>query len=108
MRARRFALGLALTAVAGCETADDMATNVTRDAARNMVDRVVIDRYPGVNVKPVTDCIIDNATSREILGLASDSITGPTEATYQTVGTIISRPETLTCLATAGLPGLLS
>jgi hypothetical protein len=98
-----FSVGL--VAVMGCtpEARDD----VTRDAAKRAVRPVIADKFPGVPVEPAVDCIIDNAQSRELLALAADAITGPTASTAENVGIIASRPETLTCLATKGLPAFL-
>lgn len=80
---------------------------LARDAAKNAVRPVIQQRLPGVPVEPATDCIIDNATAGEILSLAADAVTGPTANTVEIVSDILSRPETLTCLATEGLPPLL-
>lgn len=91
--------------VAACtpQQQDELA----RDAAKNAVRPVIQQRLPGVPVEPATDCIIDNATAGEILSLAADAVTGPTANTVEIVSDILSRPETLTCLATEGLPPLL-
>ncbi|QFU07863.1 hypothetical protein PARPLA_02151 [Rhodobacteraceae bacterium THAF1] len=82
--------------------------DITRNAAKSTVNRVVVSRFPGLPVEPSINCIVDNATQGEILGLASDSVTGPTEATIQTVFSIIRRPATVQCLATRGVPALLN
>ena len=102
---RLFLASLAFAALSACtpEQQDELA----RDAARNAVRPVLEDRLPGVPVEPATDCIIDNATAGEILSLAADAVTGPTANTVEIVSDIIARPDTLTCLATQGLPPLL-
>lgn len=94
-----------LTILAACtpEERDD----VTRDAARRAVHPVLAEQFPGVQVGASVDCIIENAESRELLSLAADALTGPTASTAEIVSRIASRPETLTCLATRGLPALL-
>ena len=81
---------------------------ITRDAARSTVNRVVVSRFPALPVEPSIDCIIDNATQGEIRGLASDAVTGPGEASIQTVFSIIRRQRTVQCLATRGVPALLN
>lgn len=100
----RFSM-LALLVLAGCAlpTRDD----VTRAAAKSAIRPVLAERLPGVPVEPASDCVIDNANSSELLALASDSLTGATASTVQTVTGILSRPGTLQCLATTGLPALL-
>lgn len=97
---------LLLTALAACTTAQQ--DELTRDAAKRAVRPVLAERLPGVPVEPATDCIIDNATSREILSLAADAVTGPTANTVEIVSDIATRPETIRCLATEGLPALLT
>ena len=82
--------------------------NLTRDAAKSVVRPVLRDKLPGVPVEPATDCIIDNANSRELLSLAADAVTGPTANTVEIVTDIASRPDTLRCLAAEGLPALLT
>lgn len=99
---------LVLTAalfLAACTPAQQ--DELTRDAAKRAVRPVLAERFPGVPLEPATDCIIDNATSREILALAADAVTGPTANTVEIVGDIASRPDTILCLAEEGLPALL-
>ncbi|MFC4731564.1 hypothetical protein [Salipiger abyssi] len=80
---------------------------IARAAARSTVSKVVTERFPGVPVEPAIGCIIDNATATQIYALAGDSLTGPTQSTVQIVSEIVSKPETLTCLAAEGLPALM-
>ena len=96
---------IALT-VAGCsQQAQD---EIARDAARSAITPVLTERFPGVPLEPALNCVIDNASAIQIRALALDSVTGPTENTVQIVSDIVSKPETLTCLAAEGLPALLS
>ena len=104
MRRVLILLGIGLLLSACTEAARD---DVARDAAKSAVRPVIADRFPGVPLEPSVDCIIDNATSREILSLAADAVTGPTASTVEIVSRIASRPETITCLATEGLPAFL-
>ncbi|MFP7674389.1 hypothetical protein ACG74X_13660 [Marivita sp. S0852] len=80
---------------------------LAREAARAAITPVLAERFPGVPLDPTLDCVIDNANSVQIRALALDSVTGPTENTIQIVSDIVSKPETLTCLAAEGLPALL-
>jgi len=80
---------------------------IARDAARSSAGKVLAQQFPGLPLQPALDCVIDNASSRQILSLAADSITGPTANTVEIVTNIVSKPETLTCLAAQGLPALL-
>ncbi|MFZ7092031.1 hypothetical protein [Primorskyibacter sp. 2E233] len=78
-----------------------------REAARSAITPVVAERFPGVPVEPTINCIIDNASAPQIRALALDSVAGPTQSTVEIVTNIVSKPETLTCLAAEGLPALL-
>ncbi|MCG6884482.1 MAG: hypothetical protein LJE62_12080 [Silicimonas sp.] len=82
--------------------------NLTRDAAKSVVRPVLREKLPGIPVEPATDCIIDNASSGELLSLAADAVTGPTANTVEIVTDIASRPDTIRCLAAEGLPALLT
>ncbi len=93
-----------LASLAAC--APSGADQLARDAAKSVIGRTVATRYPGVPVQPAVDCLIDNATAGEVRGLASDTLTGPTAATTETILGIARRPETLRCLAAQGAPGL--
>jgi len=81
---------------------------LARDAAKQAVRPVLEERFPGIPLEPATDCIIDNASSRELLSLAADAVTGPTANTVEIVTDIASRPDTIRCLAREGLPVLLT
>ncbi|MEL7104419.1 MAG: hypothetical protein AAGM21_00755 [Pseudomonadota bacterium] len=86
----------------------EVQNEIAREAARSAVRPVLAERLPGVPLEPATDCIIDNATAIEILSLAGDAAQGaPDAGTVETVLAIGTRTETITCLATEGLPVLL-
>lgn len=101
----RILMILSVVTLAACTP--EMQDELARDAAKNAVRPVLQDRLPGVPVEPATDCVIDNATAKEILALAADAVTGPTANTVEIVSDILVRPDTLTCLASEGLPPLL-
>lgn len=100
---KRLAFAALVLSACTAEQQDELA----RDAAKNAVRPVLEERLPGVPVEPATDCVIENATAKEILSLAADAVTGPTANTVEIVSDILVRRETLTCLATEGLPPLL-
>lgn len=104
MRAR-YLIPLGILLIACTPSQQD---ELTRDAAKQAVRPVLKQRLPGVPVEPATDCIIDNASSRELLSLAADAVTGPTANTVEIVSDIATRPETIRCLATEGVPALLT
>jgi len=80
---------------------------IAREAARSAITPVLVERFPGVPLEPALNCVIDNANATQIRALALDSVAGPTESTVQIVSDIVSKPETLTCLAAEGLQALL-
>jgi len=94
-------MALALLTTGGCvaSTGEDL----TRAAARSVISRTLVSNYPGLPVEPTLSCIIDNATTPELVSLASDSVTGPTAATVQTVSTVATRAGTLQCLSRGGV-----
>ncbi len=102
---KRALIPLAMVSLTACETSvvDQFAQERAKDAIRPVLE----ENFPGVPVEPATDCIIDNATAGEILDLAGDAVTGVTAGTVATVAEIISRPDTIACLAEEGLPAIL-
>lgn len=109
---RRFRTRLALPILAvalmasGCNSG--IGTEVSRAAARSVVDQVVAQRFPGVPLKPTTDCIIDNATGNEIVALATSAAAQDQEAAARTVLEIAQRPATVRCIASQDLPAILN
>ena len=92
---KRTLIALLLLAACAPGTQDELA----RGAARAAIQPVLAERFPGVPVQAAADCVIDTATSQEILTLAADAVTGPTASTAEIVTRILSRPATQTCLA---------
>lgn len=94
-----------LTVISGCAT--PLVEDTSRDIAKGAVNEVVAQRFPGVNAAPYTDCIIDNASTQEILDLAQSALTQNTNAAAATVITIAGRPDTTNCIAQNALGSLL-
>lgn len=90
---------MALLLACTTQTQDQIA----RDAARQVVQPMLAERFPGAPVEEPTNCVIDNATAEEILSLAGDAATGPDAGTVDTIGQIAIRPETIDCLIDVGL-----
>jgi len=91
-------LGVAGALLAGCMQdlgpAGDM---LARDAAKNVVNSAVQTRFPGIDARPLTDCIIDNASSSEIIQIAESALVGTSQATTNLIVDIAERPETVRC-----------
>lgn len=117
MRFQTFAaLGLAAATLAGCVAPVPPATTVATapvvtpgptvlDAASRQVARTVINaemekRLPGANVAPYTDCVVNNATTAELIDIAQASRAGAS-GTADSVAAIVSRPATTQCIAAA-------
>lgn len=110
--------GLAVTAVtlAGCvapvntrgpvtttpvtPTAPTTLDAASRQVARNVINSEMQKRLPGVNVAPYTDCVVDNATTAELIDIAQAANAGMS-GTADSVAAIVSRPATTQCIAAA-------
>ena len=88
-----------LVVLTGCGVVSEATDDLARQQAKSAVGQVVVNRFPGANVTPVTDCIIDAASAGEILSLAGASVTGVTQSTINMVIDIAARPDTASCLA---------
>ncbi|MFK7875982.1 MAG: hypothetical protein AB8B71_09420 [Paracoccaceae bacterium] len=99
----------ALFLLMGCAEATQSVDDVARTAAKSAVDEALVTRFPSVpkqSVTPFTDCVIDNATAREIGQFAKDAVLGTSEITVSLIQGILGRSETQTCVTRAGLTAL--
>ncbi|MEM6307955.1 MAG: hypothetical protein AAF701_08220, partial [Pseudomonadota bacterium] len=62
--------------LAGCSAAQQAVDDLAREQAKKAVNTQAAAVLPGIDLRFATDCIIDQATSREILSLAQASVTG--------------------------------
>lgn len=104
------AMGVVL-AFAACDSGG-LADQIARESARQSVRSVLSARLPGVPVEAATDCVIDNASASEIIQLAGGAARASatqtvTPETTRLVMEIVTRPETIRCLATDGLAPFL-
>ncbi len=114
MRFQTFAaLGLAAAMLAGCVAPVPPATTVTtppavittptvldagsRQVARAAINAQMAQRLQGVDVTPYTDCVVNNATTAELIDIAQASNAGL--GTADSVAAIVSRPATTQCIA---------
>lgn len=90
--------GVAVTLLAGClQDIGPTGDMLARDAAKGVVNTAVQARFPGVDARPLTDCIIDNASSSEIIQIAQGAVVGANEATTNLIVQIAQRPDTVRC-----------
>lgn len=112
------AFGLSAVTLAGCVAPVPVAgpavpsapvttapTPTVLDAASRQLARTVVNgemqrRLPGVNVAPYTDCVVNNATTAELIDIAQMSRSGAS-GTADSVASIVSRPATTQCIAAA-------
>ncbi|MGA0540442.1 succinate dehydrogenase [Neotabrizicola sp. VNH66] len=92
-------------ALSGCVAGQSVMQETTRSLARNAVDAAAARYVPGVNVTPYTDCIINNATTAELLDLAKVAGAGAAQdvanRAWPVVRGIAGRPEAAECLVAA-------
>ncbi len=97
----RIAFALSLTVVlSACVAGGAVVQDASRSLARSAVNAAAQQYFPGVDVSPFTDCVIDNATTSEIVQLAQAASKGGGGAAeaVPVVRTIIARPEATQCL----------
>jgi len=96
----RLAAPLAVLALAGCmQDLGPVGDTLARDAAKGVVNNVVQSRFPGVDARPLTDCVIDNASPSEIVQIAEAAVLGADQTTTSLIVDIAERPETVRCTA---------
>ena len=90
-------LVVGLTALGACTEGSDTADQIARSTAKDVVNGIVANRFPGVNAAPLTDCIIDNASITEVYKIAEAAVVGPSPQTTGLIVDIARRPETVRC-----------
>lgn len=88
--------GVAIVGLSGCVN-DGIVQDTSRQAAKSVVTPIIVDKFPGKNTAAYSDCVIDNATTDEIFGLAKAAVTGVDQSTVNTVIGISTRGDTLKC-----------
>lgn len=74
--------------------------SASRALARQVVNTEMQKRLPGTDVTPYTDCIINNATTAELIDIAQMSRAG-VAGVADSVAVIVKRPATGKCIASA-------
>lgn len=100
---------VALLALGACAEATQAVDDVARRGAKAAVAEALTTRFPGVPkaaVTPFTDCVIDNASAREIGTFAKDAVVGVSDTTVALIQTVLERPATQQCIVQAGLAAL--
>ena len=103
----RAALPLAFVALTACVPLQDAADQIAREQARTYVNQEVERRFPGVDARVVTDCVINNASAQEIITIAGGIALGNTDAASNTLNQVLQRPSTIQCTASGARSPLL-
>lgn len=95
--------GIACLALAACSP-QEMADDLTRQAAEQVILPVVGEVMPAAQAKGAATCILQNATIEETRTLARDVGVEAGTATVDNILAIAGRPGTLACFRSLGAP----
>jgi hypothetical protein len=96
----------AVLAIGACDKAEQAVDKAGRTTAKAAVDEILVTQFPFIpknQITPYAGCVINSASSAEILVLTRDAIGQVGQSTLNTVQTILTRPEAIKCIAEAGL-----
>ncbi|MGL5009615.1 MAG: hypothetical protein ACRC6I_07005 [Paracoccaceae bacterium] len=96
-----------LFVLAACSP-QQLADDVTRQAAESVVVPILEDYMPAPQAKGASVCILDNATPDELRMIARDVAVYAGSSTVRNVLAIAQRPATLACFRTVGVSSLPS
>lgn len=106
---RALALVVGALGVSACVDGGPLVQEATRAMARSAVDTTANRYLPGIPVKPYTDCVINNATTGELLQLA-DAARGDAQTVaanaWPVVQRVVTRPDARDCLVQAATSSL--
>ncbi|RYI33695.1 MAG: succinate dehydrogenase [Acetobacteraceae bacterium] len=101
----RWSAVLLVLALPGCMAGETVMQDASRSLARSAVDAAAGQYLPGVPVAPYSDCVINNASTDELLALAGAAGAGSAQEVanraWPTVRTVAQRPEATQCLLQA-------
>lgn len=72
----------------------------SRSIARTTINAEMQKRLPGMNTSAITDCVMNNATTAELIDIAQMTNAGASGAADSVVA-IVQRPATTSCIAAA-------
>ena len=93
--------------LSGCLAPEAAVEQTARSAAKGVINTVMAQKLPGVNTAPYVDCIVDQASTEDLITIAKAAVTGIDNSTVSIVTTIASQPETISCMAQNELGALL-
>ncbi|PIE15822.1 MAG: succinate dehydrogenase [Rhodobacterales bacterium] len=89
-------------ALMGCAP-NGLVDDASRKAAKSVVTPIVQEKFPGRNAAAYSDCVINNASSKQIFSLAKAAVVGPDADDVATVIDIASKGRTIECILKAEL-----
>jgi hypothetical protein len=92
-----------LVVLSACTIDDPISNSISRSAAKQAVTPIVEERFPGLPASQVSDCIIDNSNTSELIEFTKAATFGPDDQTYATVIEVASRRETVDCISQVAL-----
>ncbi|WP_143104129.1 succinate dehydrogenase [Poseidonocella sedimentorum] len=92
--------------LSACSGFSSSADQLVRSQAKQAVNNTVAARFPGIDASFATDCIIDAASSDELIYLASSAVSGGDQRTVSKILEIAQRPQSATCIAQNGIAKL--
>ena len=103
MMTRLIALSLsAMLVLSACETVQQISGPVSKAAARAVVGPIVADQVPGPIGAALTECILDNASTEELILISAANAGAPRAEIVLLVSEILARNDTVAC-ATSSL-----
>ncbi len=94
-------MGAAL-ALSACATVEEITGPTSKAAARSVVAPIVEEEVPGEIGAALTECILDNASTEELIQISAANAGAPGAEIVLLVSDILAREETVAC-ATASL-----
>lgn len=96
-----------VASLSGCLASENLVEATAQTAAKSVIKTVIASKLPGVNADVAVDCVVENASTAQLVDIAKAAVTGVDASTISTVTSIATQPETLSCIAQSDLSGLL-
>ena len=103
MRGRLY-MAVPVLLLGACSQIQSATDAAGRDAAKTIMPEALAVYFPQVPKQlftPFTNCIVDNADSKEVQALAADAVVGVDAGTADTIRGVLARPATQDCLRQA-------
>ncbi|WP_368185138.1 hypothetical protein [Aestuariibius sp. HNIBRBA575] len=88
-----------ILALAGCNLTVPGGAPAVEAAARAVVGPILAEKVPGRGGQVMTDCVVENASTSELVQLGAAAIGAPSADVVLLVADILSRPNAQSCVA---------